>query len=118
MRDDPAIGYYQKSIQGSYDPSTGDYSTSLVEIPCSIILEDLTRNSNGLSYDFGTDIIAGDKNCYLLPPEKADPTVMSLVIDTVADRIRVGAQIYRIENMKSADPTGANPLLYQLMLRR
>lgn len=118
LNDDPAIGYYQKSIQGSYDPSTGDYSASIVEIPCSIILEDLTRNSNGLSYDFGTDIVAGDKNCYLLPPEKADPTAIPLVIDTVADRIRVGTQIYRIINMKSADPTGANPLLYQLMLRR
>lgn len=116
--DDPATGYYQKFSTGSYDPNTGENIQTMTEIPVQIILQDLTRNSNGLSYDFGTDIVAGDKNCYVLPPNKVDSSQPQLMIDTVADRLRVGTLVYRVENMKSTDPTGSNPILYQLMLRR
>ena len=118
FRDDPATGYYTKYQQGSYDPATINYTTTAVEIPCKILLLDLTRNSNGLSSVFGTEILAGDKECWLLPPEKADTTAIPLTIDTTADRLRVGSITYKIETMKEANPTGSNVIVYQLMLRR
>lgn len=118
FNDDPAIGYYIKTIQGTYNPLTSSYDSTVIEIPVSIIFVDLTRNTNGLSYDFGTDIQTGDKCCYLLPPNKVDPLVPPLVIATVGDMIRVAGITYRVINSKDANPTSANPLLYQLMLRR
>ena len=86
MRDDPMTCHYQKSSAGTYDPSTGELAVTLVEVPCSGILLDMTSNSNGLSSKFGTEILAGDKELYLLPPEKVDPLATPLVIDTTADR--------------------------------
>lgn len=116
--DDPATGYYQQFTDGSYDVSTGENTTVMTETPCRIILEDLTRNSNGLSSAFGTDILAGDKNCYLYPPEKVNPLLTHLVVNTNGDKLRIGSTAYKIINMKSTDPTGSNPILYQLMLRK
>jgi len=118
MNDDPCTAYYQKSFAGSYDPATGELAVTLVEIPVQVILVDLTRNNNGLSSKFGTTILVGDKDCYMRPPEKADPLATPLVIDTTADRLRVGSIVYKVYDMKSADPTGSAPLLYNLMLRR
>lgn len=118
MNDDPCTAYYQKSNAGAYDPSTGELATTLVEIPVQIILVDMTRNNNGLSSKFGTEILAGDKECFMRPPEKADPLMIPLVIDTTADRLRVGSIMYKVQDMKEANPTGAAPILYNLMLRR
>jgi hypothetical protein len=118
FRDDPATAYYQKSSLGTYDPATGEVASTLIEVPVQIILLDLTRNSNGLSSKFGTEILSGDKECYILPPEKADPLALPLVIDTTADRIRIGSIVYKVFRMQEANPTGASPLLYNLMLRR
>lgn len=118
MADDPATGYYTKYQQGAYDTATSEYANIPVEVPCSILLLDLTRNNNGLSSVFGTEILAGDKECWMLPPEKADNTTMPLVIDTTSDRLRVGNITYKIVTMKEANPTGANPIAYQFMLRR
>lgn len=118
FQDDPATGYYTKYQQGTYDPATSEYTNIPVEIPCSLLLLDLTRNNNGLSSVFGTEILAGDKECWMLPPEKADNTILPLVIDTTSDRLRVGNITYKIVTMKEANPTGANPIAYQFMLRR
>ena len=118
MRDDPTTAYYIKYTQGSYDPTTSEYTTVEVETPCQCLILDLTRNNNGLSSVYGKEILAGDKDCYMLPPEKADVNAMPLVIDTVSDRIRIANTTYKVCDMKVSDPTGTNPLLYQLMLRR
>lgn len=119
MRDDPCTGIYHKyTPTGTYDTSTSEMIVTQVDIPCQVLLQDLTRNFNGLSSVFGKEILAGDKECYLLPPNKANSYALPLVIDTTSDRITIAGVLYKVEVCKSADPTGANPILHQLMLRR
>ena len=118
MQDDPLTVYYTKYTQGSYDPSTSEYTSTVVEIPCSAIILDLTRNSNGLSSVYGKSILAGDKDMYLFPPNKLDANVSPLTIDTTVDRVRVGSILYKVEDMKELNPQGDNTILYQFFLRR
>lgn len=118
MRDDPTTAYYIKYTQGAYDTMTSEFTTITVETPCQCLLQDMTRNSNGLSSVYGKEILAGDKECYMLPPEKANISSPALQIDTVNDRVRIAGITYKVCDMKVADPTGSNPLLYQFMLRR
>lgn len=118
MRDDPCTAIYHKYSQGTYNPATSDYTTIQVDIPVQVLVQDLTRNSNGLSSVFGEMILAGDRECYMLPPNKADNFAMPLTIDTTSDRITVGPYTYKVQNMKSADPTNVNPILFQLLIRR
>ena len=118
MNDDPLTVYYTKYTQGSYDTSTSEYTSIITETPCKAIMLDLTRNSNGLSSVYGKSILAGDKDMYLLPPNKLDSNVSPLAIDTTVDRIRVGSIIYKVEDMKECNPDASNVVLYQFLLRR
>lgn len=118
MADDPLTVYYTKYTAGVYDPATSEYTTIAVETPCQGLALDLTRNSNGLSSVYGKLILAGDKDLYLLPPNKLDPMASPLVIDTTSDRIRIGSVLYKVEDMKECNPDMTNPILYQFMLRR
>ena len=116
--DDPLTAYYLKSTVGAYDPSTGEASVTDVQIPVKCILLDMTRTNNGLSSKFGSLVSEGDKECYILPPNKIDPTALPLIIDTTSDRLRIGSITYKIAAMKEANPTGCAPFLFNLMLRR
>lgn len=118
MNDDPLTVYYTKYNNGAYDPATSEYTTVPVEIPCQGLLLDLTRNSNGLSSIYGKTILAGDKDLYLVPPNKLDPNAPVLNIDTTSDRVRIGSILYKVEDMKECNPNAVNPILYQFMLRR
>ncbi len=118
MNDDRAYGTLSQYSQGSYDPTTSTYSTVEVKTTCQVLIQDLTRNSNGLSSIYGKLILAGDKDCYLLPPNKANCRSRAITFDTTNDRITIAGVVYKIEDMKEANPTGANAILYQLMLRR
>lgn len=117
FRDDPLTVTYIQYLSGTYDPSTSTYSTTTVETPCLAILFDLTRTMNGLSVKFGTDIVSGDKEMFLLPPEKLDKYADAIVVNTASDRVRVGLIEYKIEVMKEIS-AGSNTLVYNFMLRR
>lgn len=108
-------------VQGSsvFDPATGENVVSNLERPVRVILQDFeTTTSGGLTSRNGTQIMQGDKQAFLLPPEKADPLSLPLVIDTTTSLLRVGSVTYKIKNVKVADPTSANALLYELHLGR
>lgn len=116
--DDPAEGTYHQYTEGDYDTSTSEYAIVKVDTPVKIILLDFDRISNGLSSKFGTEVLAGDKELYLLPTQKADPLAIPINPNPTSDRITVAGTTYKIVVVKSADPTGSNPLLYNMMLRR
>lgn len=118
LLDDPCTAIYHKYNQGQYDPATSEYATVQVDIPVQVLVQDLTRNSNGLSSVFGSEVLAGDRECYMLPPNKGSGFALPLDIDTTSDRITVGPYTYKVQNMKSADPTNINPILFQLLIRR
>ena len=118
MNDDPCFGVYHQATNPVYDPSTSTNNYTNVDISVQVILQDLTRNSNGLSSVFGTEILAGDKECMMLPPEYFSLSPSSLTVNTTSDTMTVAGILYKVVNMKSADPTGASSILYQLMLRR
>ncbi len=118
FNDYPLVAYYIKSVpSGEYDVITSTYPTAIVETPVRAIQLDLIRNPDGLSSKFGTLILAGDKDCFVLPPEKLNNTNDPLVIDTTNDRIRIGTITYKIEVAKDVSPDGT-VLLYNFLLRR
>lgn len=115
--DDPVEAEYLFAAEGTYDPATGEYTSVVISLPVKIIILDLERDNNGLSRKFGTNILAGDKECYIIPKECGCSGEL-LNIDTTQDKIKVNNITYKIHVMKSADPTGTDALLYNLLLRR
>lgn len=101
-----------------YDVSTGENNPTVSDISCKVILQDLTRNSNGLSSVHGKEILAGDKDCFLIPPNLFDSNQPALDINPTIDKLTVAGINYKIENIKVADQTGDSAILYQILLRR
>lgn len=117
MADDPMTATYLQYIE-DYDYTTSENVLVEVATPVSCILLDFERTNNGLSSKFGQLVIEGDKELYMLPTQKRDPLASPIIPNTTSDKIIVAGITYKIHVMKSADPTGAAPLLYNFMLRR
>lgn len=110
------MGTYNKVTPGVYNPATGTATTVTTAIPVKVMLMDLTLQSNGQSVKYGTEILAGDKEGYLVPPIKSGGP--AIVVDTVNDSLTVAGIIYSIETFKEVNPSGVDPILYSLYLRR
>lgn len=115
MEDDPLVATYHQYSQGSYNPATSEYETAQVDTLVQAILLDLTGNSNGSSSKFGTSISEGDMELYFKPFSDS-PLVQP--VDTTSDKVTVGGVIYKVAVMKSVNPMGNSPMLYNLMLKR
>lgn len=109
--------YIQRGVS-TYNTSTGENVTTSTEIPVQAILLDLTLQSNGLSAKFGTLVMAGDKELYVLPPDKYDSTDDPLTVTTTADKVRVNGVEYTIVNMKEVNTTATDTLVYDFHIRR
>jgi len=118
MYDDPMIMQYIKSAAPTYNVATSTNSTTHVEINTRGVLLDFTHTNNGLSSKFGTEILSGDKELYMLPPNKFDPLQPPLAIDTTQDQCRIGGVMYKCMVMKEVNPTGSNAILYNFLIRR
>lgn len=123
FEDDPQIATYHQYVQGAYDPATSEYLTTQVDTIVMVITLDLTRNSNGLSSKYGTDILAGDKDVYMKPmvwggiPFRAVLENINFP-DTTSDKITVQNVTYKVANAKVLDPTGTEPMLFNFLVRR
>lgn len=123
MREYPLVVEYKK-YTSVYNPSTGGVdAATVVTTEVNALLLDLTLNSNGLSTRFGTMVVAGDKQLFIQPPQKAssnfgNPTPEELTVDPATDRVVVNGQEYKIVTFKEINPTGTNPILYDLYIRR
>lgn len=109
-------GTYTSVTTGLYSPSTGTVASTPVSQPMKVLLMDLTRPANGLSTKYGTEILAGDKECYAIPPVKTGGT--SLTVDPVNDKLVVAGVTYTIVVFKEVNPSGVDPILYSFYLRR
>lgn len=117
FRDEEATGTYQQ-YTSVYNLATSENEETQVDTTVKVILLDIDRTSNGFSTKFGTLVNAGDKEVWILPPQKADPLATPLVPNPAADRITIAGITYKIVVIKEANPTGSNVLVYNAMLRR
>lgn len=114
-------GTYAKLVQtpqGVYNPATGSTDAFPVEVTVRGILMDLTLQSNGLSAKYGTLVEAGDKEFLMQPPHKTNGWESPVVIVPAADRLTVAGITYKIVTLKELNPTGVDPILVSLYLRR
>ena len=117
--DDPLTAYYIKQVGDPvFNATTGENLFTTEEIPVEALLLDMTLNSNGLSSKYGTEIMAGDKELYIRPPEKTDSSATPLIVNTTTDKVRVNGVDYKVCNMKEINPSASNPLTYYLHIRR
>jgi len=118
IRDYGFTATYVSTVDGEYDPATGSSPRTVTPTPVEAILMDLTLNSNGLSTRFGTLVVSGDKQLLVRPPNKTNPTTPVLAINTATDRVKVKGVEYKIVTFKEVNPTGSDPILYDLYIRR
>lgn len=116
MDDFGATQTYVMSSQEEYDTETGTVSSVTTSVPVRMILMDLTLQSNGLSLKYGTEILTGDKEAYVQPPVKNSGP--ALVITPGSDKLVVSGTTYTVVTFKEVNPTGTDPVLYTLYLRR
>jgi hypothetical protein len=112
------IAQYKTYTDGPYNPDTGSVSQTVTSTDVEAIMMDLTLQSNGLSTKFGTLVIAGDKELFVRPRHKTNPTKPIMAINPATDRVVVNGITYKIVTFKEINPTGADPILYDLYLRR
>jgi len=117
FNDYPLTITYIQSVNGSYDPATSEYTVSEIATECKAILLDLTHINNGLSTKYGTQIVSGDKELYLLPPEK-DFFSAPLIITPSSDKVVVNNVTYTVAAMKEINPTGNAPIVYTFHIQR
>lgn len=118
MNESPLTAVYIQKMVGEYDPATGEAAETVVEVPVRAILMDLTLQSNGLSTKYGTLVEAGDKELYIQPPNKNNPQSAPLAVQAGSDRVRVGSIEYKVITFKELNPTGEDPILFSLYIRR
>lgn len=118
MAEFPTQGVYIQEVSGTYDPSTGEVTSTTLETPVEVLVFDLTLQSNGYSVKFGTLVEAGDKNILVRPPNKTDPAAPPLVLNPGYDRVRVAGITYKVLTAKEVNPTGSDTILYDLYVRR
>lgn len=117
MRDYPMTVLHVRTT-GEYDPAQGKIVGVVKNSPAQAILLDYTLQSNGLGAKLGTEIKSGDKQLFMRPPHKTTEGIPVLVIDPTTDVIKVGTVLYNIVICKEINPTGTDPLVYELQLRR
>lgn len=111
MADYGTTGQFIQKTGSSYDPATGTVTDSTVTVDVSVILMDLTLQSNGYSVKYGTLVQEGDKEAYVKP-------VGAMKISPLVDKLKVGSTLYSIVTFKETNPTGSNPVAFFLYLRR
>jgi hypothetical protein len=110
-------GTYTRYTVGAYNPATGKATRTTTSQTVKVAITDLQLRSNGTSLKYGTEVVAGDKEAYLIPPEKTGGTSIA-PIDVVNDTLTVGPYTYTIVSYKETNPDGTTPILYSLYLRR
>lgn len=118
IKEYPASASLIRASEGAYNPATATVAVTTEELPVQGILMDLTLQSNGLSVKYNTLVEAGDKELYLRPPHKTYGWVQPYAISPSSDKIRIGGVVYKIVTLKELNPTGADPVLITLYLRR
>jgi len=104
------------SVQpGAYNPSTGTVSLTKVDQTVQAALFDLTLQSNGMSLKYGTTIKAGDKEAYMLPPQKTGG--QPITVAPGVDKFTIAGVAYTVVTFKEVNPTGSDPCVYFLYLR-
>lgn len=103
---------YTNYSAGSYDPATSKVTHTSTAQTTKAVLLDLTLQSNGLSLKYGTEILAGDKEAYVLPP--ATP----VSINPGKDTLTIGGIQYTVVTFKEINPTGSKSIVWFLYLRR
>lgn len=104
-------GLYKSSGDREYIPG-GDVVITRVETAVKAVILDLTLQSNGMSLKYGTEILAGDKEAYVIPP------ATNLKINPGSDKLVVAGIEYTVVTFKEVNPTGTKPYVYMLYLRR
>lgn len=84
----------------------------------NIAIFDYPQSMAGDKSGFGTLILEGDKQCYMRPVSKADPTTDEPIIKANRDLIKIGSTTYKILTLKELNSTGADVICYELHLRK
>ncbi len=116
MAESGFIAYISRP-SGEYDPAESRFVETTKVTPVKAILLDLTLQSNGLGNKLGTEIMAGDKQLYVQPPQGSTGP-MPLQLDPTKDTVKIGATVYKIVTVKEINTTGTYPILYDLYIRR
>jgi hypothetical protein len=108
----------QDDSSAVYDPTTGTLPGAVPRsYPVNAIFLDYTLQRYGLQDQSGTLIQDGDKQCFLQPINKVDPTLVMPTIQPNKDRISVAGKLYKIASLKMTNPTFNNNVVYELHLK-
>lgn len=111
--------YTHNSSEGSYNPSTGEYTATVQTFNLKGILMDMPLHRNGMQVKAGTMIQDGDKLLFVVPaPGMLEVPYLTSMENVSADTVKTGTTVWRVYNVKTADPDGSGPIVYEFYLRR
>ena len=103
----PAI--YRKTLDGTYDPETGEVVSTVVDYNVNVVLFDYTRAANGQKATDGTLIETTDKEVYMISSDV-------FVLQAGVDKVVIGDKEYIIKNIKRHSTDNTTTVMYTLTL--
>lgn len=110
------VGTYTSTTEGSYNVSTASVTRVELAQQTPMVLVDLTLQSNGMSTKYGTQVLAGDREAYVIPPHKSGGQAVPITPNS--DRVTFGGITYTVVTFKDANPSGGDSWVWYLYLRR
>ena len=103
-------GTMLRIVNGTYDPDTSTMMPAETTYPIRAMIFDYIPRLDGSGLEKSSLIRNGDKQLFI----KTDPVVPA---PEPNDKITFGGVTYSVVVVKSLDPSGAQPIYYELYLR-
>ena len=110
---------HNTSGDSEYDPETGIITENKQTFTIMGVLTEYTQLTNGQSTNTNTQILVGDKRFYCDPSTaKVAGVATAFVPNASTTEVVVGADTYKVVNIKSVNPSGNNVIAYEFQLRK
>lgn len=109
-------------VEGStYDPSTSENIETITDYNVNAMFFDYVRKTEGLGSDGNTLVKSGDKQVYIQPLQKSNPSFNPIPLpDPTKDKLTIGNVQYKIVTAKQLNPSNTDDgcVLYELYVRQ
>lgn len=96
----------------------GEVIRTSEDIPVKAAMFDYANSGAGDKANFGTTILEGDKQCFMLPVSLTNPQSTNPDFKANRDCIVIAGVEWKVLTIKEINPTGVHTSVYDLHLRK
>lgn len=119
MRRRGGISTLRVFTTGTYDPDTGSVSETQTDYTVKTVILDYPAYNIGDKSEYNTLILAGDKQCFMMPYSKSNPPATEPLVNANKDILidNLGTE-WKIITKKEMNPSGTDVVYFEFHLRK